>query len=931
MRVAVKARQGLLFCLLIGGLAVPAWAGQIAGQGMQSSQRVRIAGQVRDQFNAITLPGVPVEVVGTGEVTYTDVDGRFTLDLPPGAYELRVAMDGYQEQTIRVEAVPGQRTVTVDVGLSMSAFTETVTVTADAPLDAVTSSAAAQLVERKNAAVISDNMGAQDMRANGDGDAATAMSRVTGLSVVDGQYVFVRGLGERYSNTTLSGSVLPTTEPDRKVVPLDIFPSGLLDSVQVAKSYSVDKSAEFAGGLVQIQPLKFPGRPVFDVSYGLGYNSVSTGRSMPLSPLGTRDFWGFDNGTRALPPGIPANKVVRRGIYTPEVGYTSDEMNAFGRLLDNRWTPVHAEGRPAQSWGATFGHRWGKVGVVASVTHSYKESYVEEQRSFYRVEDGDRLEAVTDYAFQIGTQKAQLGAVANIAYAFSPNHRVSLENFYSHGGKDEGRIFEGPNTENNLHLRNYRLQFVEEGLMSNAVSGEHFFRALGNSRIDWRATSARATRNEPDLREALYQAPLGLALEAREFRLVDKSQSGFRMFNELDDDTIDVSANWSVYFTANGRPLQLKAGPSYIRREREAASRRFRFIPMSGGVDIRQSPEQLFTSSNIGTAFRFNEETRPVDAYDARQETLAGYGMADWALSNRARIVAGVRVERFDLEVNTFDPFGLFVDRVTATLDNTDIFPSANLVYALRADMNLRLGYSQTVNRPEFRELAAFEFTDVVGNRSIRGNPALTRALIRNVDARWELFTGGRDVLAVSAFLKRFDDPIERVITGSAQPVATFENADSARNFGVEVEAARQVGRHLYFSANYTWVDSEITLTEGLRRTQTSLVRPLAGQSRNLFNAIGELTKGEFSARVLYNFFGDRISDVGASGAPDIIETGRGVLDVVLSQRVANRLNVRVSLDNLTDATHLFTQGSEDQRVFRFGRTVSVAFGYSWF
>jgi len=932
MSLAVKARNGLLSCLLITGLASPTWAAIAVEQSGPSSQRVRIVGQVRDQFNAIALPGVPVEVVGSDQVVYTDVDGRFSLDVVPGTYQLKVMLDGYQERMVTVEARASERTTTADIGLSMTRFAETVTVVANAPLDAITSSAAAQLIERKNAAVVSDNMGAQEMRANGDGDAATAMSRVTGLSVVDSQYVFVRGLGERYSNTTLSGSVLPTTEPDKKVVPLDMFPSGLLDSVQVAKTYSVDKSAEFAGGLVQIQPLKFPNRPVFDLSFGLGFNSISTGKSMPQSPLGTRDFWGFDSGTRALPSGMPSNKVVRRGIYTPEVGYSPAEINAFGRLLDNRWTPVNADGAPAQSWGATFGHRWGKLGVVASVNHSYKESHVEEQRNFYRVDEGTTLEAVTEYEFQTGTQKAQLGAVANLAYAFSPNHRVSFENFYSHTGKDEGRLFEGPNTENNQYFRNTRVQFIEEGLLANALGGEHFFRTLGNSRIDWRVGYARATRDEPDLRETLYQASLTAAPANRVFLLADESQSGFRMFNTLDDDTLDVSANWSVYFTANGRPVQLKAGPSYITRERDASSRRFRFIPTNiVNPDFRQTPEQLYAASNIGPSFRFNEETRPVDAYDARQETIAGYAMADAALSDKARIVAGVRIEQFDLTVNTFDPFGLFVDKVTATLDNTDIFPSVNLVYALRPDMNLRLGYSQTVNRPEFRELAAFEFTDVVGNRSIRGNPNLTRALIQNLDARWELFTGTRNVFALSAFMKQFEDPIERVITGGAQPVSTFENADSARNVGFEVEASQAVGRHLWVSANYTWVDSEITLTDTLIRTQTSLVRPLAGQSKNLFNAIGELTFGNFSTRLLYNFFDDRISDVGASGAPDIVEQGRGVLDLVVSQRIANRFNVRVTFDNLTDSEYLYTQGVEDQRVFKLGRTIAVSVGFSWF
>lgn len=400
----------------------------------------------------------------------------------------------------------------------------------------------------------------------------------------------------------------------------------------------------------------------------------------------------------------------------------------------------------------------------------------------------------------------------------------------------------------------------------------------------------------------------------------------------LGDDTVDLSANWSSYATVNAMPVQIRFGPSYVRRTRDFTSRRFRYVPTNARpVDLTLQPEAIMAPESIGIDFRFNEDTRPTDAYDALAETTAFYGMTDLSLSSRARLVAGARVERFDLTVNTFDPFGLFVERITATLKNTDLFPAANFVYAIRPDVNLRLGYSQTVNRPEFRELAAFEFTDVVGNKAVRGNPDLTRALVRNVDLRVERFGGGRSVLAASVFYKGFDDPIERVVSAGAQPLTSFENAESARNFGLELEASRQIGRHVYVGANYTYVDSEIRLTEAARRVQTSLVRPLAGQSTHLFNALGEFTASGFSARVLYNFFGDRISDVGSNGTPDVVEDGRGLLDVVLSQRLAQRLGVRVALENLTDADHTFLQGTQAQRFYRAGRTIAVSLALSIF
>ncbi|MGE0448991.1 MAG: TonB-dependent receptor [Vicinamibacterales bacterium] len=901
-------------------------------RGQAAAATIRVSGTIRDENNGISLPGIAVELVGTDRVVYTDVDGRYVIDLPPGRHELRVTMDAYETKTIAVE-VGEQRNVNVDVGLGMSRFTETVNVVGQA-IDVQTSTAEAQLLERKTAQVIEDNMGSQEMRRNGDNNAGAAMSRVTGLSLVDNQYVYVRGLGERYSNTTLSGALLPTTEPDKKVVPLDMFPSGLIDSVQVAKSYTPDKSAEFAGGLVQIVPLKLPTQTVFDVSYGFSHVSTATGQTIPMSTIGRADWLGYDRGLRALPDAFPDSKIVRSGIYTPDTGYTFDEMAAFGRLLGNQWRPQDVKGKLGQNWNAVFGRRFNKLGIIASASHQYRELFVNEQRRFFRIGDGE-LEAVSDYNMEYGTQRAQLGAVGNVSYQFNTNNRISVENFYSHTGRDEGRRFQGPNTENLFLYRNYRLQFIEEGMLSNVTTGEHFLRGLGNSRIDWRASLSRAKRNEPDLREVLYQSPLPPATER--FVLADESQSGFRMFNKLNDKTIDSAGNWSIFSTKGNHPAQYKIGGAFVKRTRDFTSRRFRFIPITltkdGPTlfgDTTAAPEDIYTSSNIGTAFRFNEETRPTDAYDGNQTTASAYGMVDLALSATTRLVAGARVERFNQEVNTFDPFGLFVGRQTAQNKNTDLFPAVNIVKAVRPNMNLRASYSSTVNRPEFRELAAFEFTDVVGSRAIRGNPNLKRALIQNVDGRWETFLGTRGILAASAFYKHFDQPIERIVIAGAQPLVTFQNSDHARNFGAELEAGHEISRFFFASVNYTYFDSKIALLPSQQAVQTSLVRPLAGQSRNIVNVMGEFNFKGFTTRMLLNRFGDRISDVGSNDAPDVIEQGRVTLDIVVSQRIG-RGTVRLNGNNLNNPQYLFTQGDQTQRSFKMGRVLSLSFTFGLF
>jgi len=416
--------------------------------------------------------------------------------------------------------------------------------------------------------------------------------------------------------------------------------------------------------------------------------------------------------------------------------------------------------------------------------------------------------------------------------------------------------------------------------------------------------------------------------------LSNQSQSGFRMFNTLQDDTKDGVVNWSLFGDMGGRPVQFKVGAQYINRTRDFSSRQFRFIPVdTGGLDLSASPEALFATANIGPHFEIREQTRVTDAYSAEQTTTAGYGMLDLAMSARARLVFGVRVENFDQNVDTFDLFDFEGDPdvIRAHIKQTDAFPSVNFVYSPRANHNLRVGFSQTVNRPEFRELAPFEFTDIVGGRAVVGNPNLQRALIQNYDVRYEMFPGAEEVLAASFFFKRFDQPIERIVEATAQLRTSFTNADSARNAGFELEARRKIGAHGLVGANYTFVDSNISLSGSATQVQTSLDRPLAGQSKNLFNLTGEVRNDVVSLRVLYNFFGARISDVGSFGLPDIIEDGRGTLDLVMSYKLMDRLNLRVSGDNLTDEDYTSTQGGKTQQIFNLGRTFTFNIGFSAF
>ena len=902
----------------------------IAAAPAEAQETGWVAGEVIDQNLAITLPGVPVEAVGAGRIAYTDLDGRYRLELPPGSYEIRIVMAGYAEQTVTVEVVAGRLTA-VQVALGSNVFAEELVVTAPT-LEADSSTAAAQMMMRMRAPSVQDNIGAIEMSANNDSNAADAMQRVTGVSVVEGQSVFVRGLGERYSNTTLAGATLPTTEPDRRVVPLDLFPIGLIDSVQVSKTYTPDKPSQFAGGLVEIVPLKLPDSTSYQISVGGGWNSLTTGTMGYGYPGGGRDWTGFDDGTRALPAGFPERKVSSRGRFSRTRGFPRDELERIGESFDNVWDP-RPESLPLdQSYSATLGGRFGKLGIVATLRHAQSAQFSQEQQTYYKVGQG-RIERFNGpYDFEISERSGLIGGVGNLAYQFTPNQRLSFENFLTHVGTNETRRFQGYNDDAGNDIRNQRLWWVEEQISSHHFGGDHLFPELSNSRLDWKLALSRADREEPDLREVLYEFDPARSA----FVLADESQSGLRQFNDLLDNSLEGSGNWSSLFEQwDGLASQVKFGASFINRRRDFRSRRLRFVPRNAaGIDLSLAAEQLFTPANIGAAFNLNEETRGTDRYDAAQEVRSYYGMIDLPMTARARLVTGARVEQFTQKVETLDPFAGTLDQQsgavrTASLDETDVFPAVNFVYAVRTDQNLRFGYSQTVNRPEFREVSPFEFTDVVGGRAVIGNPDLRQSLIQNVDLRWEWFPGAEEVLSASFFYKQFDDPIERTVEPTAQLRTSFANADTARNGGIELEARSLVGAYFLVGANYTYVDSEVSLTREARQVQTSLVRPLAGTSPNLLNAMFEVRGMGYSGRLLWNYFDDRISDVGSLGLPDIVEKARHSLDFVFTKRW-EQASLKLAFTNLTDQDYEYTQGADGptQRIYNLGRSVSFGVTY---
>ena len=912
-------RKALLWAnvfLLSGSLWAVAQEAAPAGAGV-------INGGVYDAANGRPLPGVSVEVVGVPESrTTTTTTGTFRLAMPPGTYQIRFSAPDYHASEVEgVSVLAGQIAEASTVLVSTDAVTTVDVVEQVAPV----ATADVMVLERKLAPVVSDGISGGEISSGTASDAAGGLKKVTGVSVVGDQYVYVRGLGERYSATRLNNSMLATTEPERRVVPLDLFPANLIDNITIRKSYTPDLPGEFSGGLVEIKTIEFPLQPTIQFSQSVSFNTQTSFQRFAGYPGGDYDFFGFDDGGRALPGAIP-NERLERGRFS------LDEMQTFGRSLPVNWEAVPEDSaRPSMSYSIVAGSTFGKLGLVGALNLSNKLQTLPETRNFFTVGQGGAVNPFHTYQYDSSTTSVKLGGTLNAAYQFNPSNKILIRNFLSRDTDDESRTFEGHNGDFGTVIRDTRLRWVERSLYSGQMEGEHLLERAGHGILNWQFSFSRAVRNEPDLREVFY-----LQDGDGHFRFRGDSGNAVRMWNDLNDKIYEPAINWRQPFYAGAISGLYKAGFTYTLRNRDFFSRRLRLFPIRfTGIDNSLPANDLLGAENIRPdGFELREETRTTDRYDAEHRIAATYGMMDLAVGARWRFAFGVRVERSSQEVLTFNPFDPTLNRQQSLLENTDPLPAVNVIYSTSGSTNLRFGYSQTISRPDFRELAPFDFTDVIGGRTVLGNPDLLRAKIHNFDARWEWFPGGNQLVAASFFFKEFNDPIEQVVQSTVGLRTTFGNANSARNYGVELEFRRSLVfvnpmlNEFSLSSNFTYVHSRISLTPDQAVIQTSQERALAGQSPFVFNVAGEWNRPRWrsSVRTEFNTVDRRISDVGTFGLPDIYEERSYTLDAVyrFSVREDDALVIRFAAENLTDNSFSWTQGGEVFRQFNRGRTFSI-------
>lgn len=929
---ALLLATGVLFAPAAQGLTRP-------NQQSQTNQKTgKVTGFVQNLANSSPLIKATVEVVGKSLSVETGVDGLYTLTLEPGTYDLKVSRDGFVAQKLDGVTVTAGETLELDVVLQAVGAGESVDINAGNA-----SEIADTIVERKSNTMVSEIISAREIAKDTSSSAAGVLQRVTGVTVID-RFVFVRGLGERYSNTSLNDSILPTPQPDRKVVPMDLIPSSLLQSVKILKTFTPDQPGEFSGGLVRLETVDFPKASSLSMKFSTGFNTRTHDRDFftYAGAGGGRDFFGFGRSRRELPAAIPRSERVFRGNDFLPGGFTPEQLEVMGESFDNRFTPRRADARPILGWSASGGRSFGKFGFVAAASFKNEPETLAEFRNYFGLGEANRIVPLATYDYDSSRYVARLGVTLNTSYELSKNHKVFFKNFLTNQATDEARIFEGFYLDRGTDIRNQRLRYIEERIYTGQFSGNHLLDWLGDSVLTWRYTYSRATLDEPDLRESLYE----FSEPADSFIYFNQTQSLFHLFNEMRENVREPAFDLAKYFFFGGASLNTKLGASYINRDRLFDSRRFRFLPRGNiltSLDTRRPPEELLTPANISgvNGFEVREETRTTDHYDALNNIYAGYLMADYTLKNW-RFIGGARLEKSIQRVNSFEPYRPEVVPVAANLDNLDVLPSAGLVYSFHnGAMNLRTGFSRTVARPQFRELSPFEFTDVTGGRSAIGNPDVQRTLITNYDTRFEWFFGATELLAIGFFHKDLDQPIEIVVEPTTALRTSYRNAESARNTGIELEFRKNLGnwwerlKGFSFNSNYTYVKSRVEIGEQVGIVLTSLNRPLVGQAENVFNVAldHQLPEWGFEWRALFNYTGARITEVGALGLPDTIFKGYPNLDLSFTKGFGGerRWNVEFQIENLLDRQYNYRVGSELFRTYRAGRSFEFSVAYKIF
>ncbi|HVI43307.1 MAG TPA: TonB-dependent receptor [Chitinophaga sp.] len=857
----------------------------------------KIAGKVTDKKTNEPLIGVTVVVQGTSKGAVTDVEGRYSLSVEPGNYTIDFKYIGYQTKS--VSDVIAKSTTPVYLNVIMdepkSKELQEVVIRGSFKQETINALYAAQ----KSNAVVSDGISADLIRKSPDKNTGEVLKRVSGTSIQDNKFVVVRGLSERYNTTLMNNAQMPSTEPDKKAFSFDIIPSSLIDNITIYKTASPDLPGDFAGGAVKVSTKDFPDQRFLELQLSTGYNTQTTFKDFYAAPpKGKYDFLGFDDGSRALP------SAYKKASDNYTLLESSDKI-AITKQFPNTFSAGKSDGKSHPPFGIQLstGNSWqvkknnNKFGYIFSVNYGNNN-----RRNFRERSERTVTEHLFDYKDDIYVKAVNLGAVLNLAYNFG-NNKIALKNFYNNDYNNSfvrrsGLLFDNNDGQPRISYNN---EVTQNSLYNTTLEGQHNF-GKDKLAIDWNLSYGRSSRNQPDQRILSFRQYAGddfYTLSLSNENNPNITEAG-RVYTKLTENIYSGNLNFSLPFRLFGQMQKFKFGgmKSYRSRDFSAVALGYATafshsnIPLSKEVTV----DNIFSNENID---RYKILLARIDLnnkdYKGTGDLNTGYLMFDNKLTEALRLVWGARIESYTQVLKT-------IGQPDQRYENTDVLPSVNATYALNEQNNLRLSFSQTVNRPEFRELAAFRYYDYDTEYLIEGNKNLKRSTATNADLRWEFFPGAGEIISVSGFYKRFNNPIEQ--TNDGNNILSYNNAIKAVDFGGELEFRKRLGfigqnkifENIVFYANAAYIYSNVDLpgADGSKKT------PLQGQSPYLINSGLSYAPADnnFSVNLLYNRIGQRLRFRGMNLGLDTYERPRDVIDFQVSKRLfknAGELKLNIS------------------------------------
>lgn len=905
---------------------------------------------------------------------------------------VRRALLGLAASTAGAMVAPATAQDSAEAGGGVDTADPAATVMEDVMVVGRQRSAADQILqERIDAEVVADLVSIEQISRVGDSTVSLALRRLPGVTLVADQFIYIRGLGERYSSTTVNGAYVPSPDLTRNVIPMDLFPAEIVESISIQKGYSADQPAAFGGGNVDIRTRSLPDEFVFNVQIGTGTNSESSDNGLTYAG-GSDDDLGTDDGTRALPSEISAAIQEYRGNLSQTSIYNTllldGEYHSFEEAqLINRQLATSlyrdvdfkdASMDPDKSIEASIGNSWylgdaeqWKIGMLA--LGDYKDTWRNKERTLRSATTPDEDFDVTNRT----TNQVVVTGSFGVGIDFAEEHRVEATGIYLRNTEDEASLTVGHNfnfrRESGAQLRNYRIRYEERELELVQFHGAHtlgpatiellkpfvnlgFAEGLG---FDWYYSDATATTDipsevqfsavdaiDPDTGE-LISTSIRSSLSAAEYR-----------FTDLEDTATSYGTKLSMPFTFGNSKLELSGGYDYYEKGRSYIQTQLGMGTTSGAAStvLVGTPGQVFTDANIldpANEFGLTIGGIGTESYLAGETVDSYWGKADFTFNDAWRVTAGLRWEDFARLAVPVNPLEFDGDVGIITIPeeelanlakaDDDYYPALAVTWmkpGFWADnFQLRFGWSQTVARPDLREISDATYIDPLTEARVRGNPLLLNSDLSNYDLRAEWFFAGGDNLTVSLFYKDIKNPIETVeAPGSDDNIAlSFINAETAEVYGVEVEGLKGLGflsdggwtEPFFVTGNVTVSDSEITIGDSAPGL-TNNKRPMTQHSDLVVNAqLGYDSPNEMhSASIAYNMYSERIFFAGRNGADDAREQPFNSLDFIYSFHPTEKMSIKLRLQNLLDEDTVIEQGGVDVLEQNAGMTAKVDFSY---